>query len=98
MTSVTLTAKGEVSLPESVRQRVGIEVGDRLEFIESERGSLVAAATRDIQSLRGIVGRPEKPVPIQNIPRHERHRPLPGRSKDWPADLLICARIDVIRK
>jgi predicted nucleic-acid-binding protein len=31
-----------------------IEAGDRLEFIESEQGFLVVAATRDIRSLKGV--------------------------------------------
>jgi bifunctional DNA-binding transcriptional regulator/antitoxin component of YhaV-PrlF toxin-antitoxin module len=46
---------------------LGIEAGDRLEFIESEQGLLVVAATSDIRSLKGIVGRPKKPVPLLDM-------------------------------
>jgi antitoxin PrlF len=46
---------------------LGIEAGDRLEFIESEQGFLVAAATRDIRSFKGIVGRPKKPVTLDDM-------------------------------
>jgi hypothetical protein len=46
---------------------LGVETGDRLEFIESEQGFLVVAATRDIRSLKGIVGRPKKPVTIDDM-------------------------------
>jgi bifunctional DNA-binding transcriptional regulator/antitoxin component of YhaV-PrlF toxin-antitoxin module len=46
---------------------LGIEAGDRLEFIESEQGFLVVAATRDIRSLEGIVGRPKKPVTLEDM-------------------------------
>jgi antitoxin PrlF len=49
------------------RDRLGIEAGDRLEFVESEQGFLVVAATRDIRSLKGIVGRPKKPVTIEEM-------------------------------
>jgi len=51
----------------SVRDRLGIEAGDRLEFIESEQGFLVVAATRDIRSLKGIVGRPKKTVTLGSM-------------------------------
>ena len=67
MASATLTSKGQVTLPKSVRERLGVETGDRLEFIESEQGFLVVAATRDIRSLKGIVGRPKKPVTIDDM-------------------------------
>jgi antitoxin PrlF len=67
MASATLSSKGQVTLPKSVRERLGIEAGDRLEFIESEQGFLVVAATRDIRSLKGIVGRPRKPVAIEEM-------------------------------
>jgi AbrB family looped-hinge helix DNA binding protein len=67
--SATLTTKGQVTLPKSVRERLGVEAGDRLEFIESEQGFLVVAATRDIRSLKGIVGRPKNPVTIEDMNR-----------------------------
>ena len=69
MASATLTSKGQVTLPKSVRERLGVETGDRLEFIESEQGFLVVAATRDIRSLKGIVGRPKKPVTLDDMSR-----------------------------
>jgi AbrB family looped-hinge helix DNA binding protein len=67
MASATLTSKGQITLPKSVRERLGVETGDRLEFIESEQGFLVVAATRDIRSLKGIIGRPKKPVTIDDM-------------------------------
>jgi antitoxin PrlF len=67
MASATVTSKGQITLPKSVRDRLEIEAGDRLEFVESEQGFLVVAATRDIRSLKGIVGRPKKPVTIEDM-------------------------------
>jgi antitoxin PrlF len=69
MASATLTSKGQVTLPKSVRERLGVEAGDRLEFIESEQGFLIVAATRDIRSLKGIVSRLTKPVTIEAMNR-----------------------------
>ncbi len=67
MASATVTSKGQITLPKSVRDRLGIEAGDRLEFVESKQGFLVVAATRDIRSLKGSIGRPKKPVTIEDM-------------------------------
>lgn len=67
MASATVTTKGQITLPKSVRERLGLEAGDRLEFVESEQGFLVVPATRDIRSLKGIVGRPKKPVTVEDM-------------------------------
>jgi bifunctional DNA-binding transcriptional regulator/antitoxin component of YhaV-PrlF toxin-antitoxin module len=56
-----------MTLPKSVRDRLDIEGGDRLDFIESEEGFRVAAATRDIRSLKGIVGRAKKTVTLEDM-------------------------------
>jgi AbrB family looped-hinge helix DNA binding protein len=72
MASATLTSKGRVTLPKTVRDRLGVEAGDRLEFVESEQGFLVFAATRDIRSLKGIVSKPKKPVTVEDMNRESR--------------------------
>jgi AbrB family looped-hinge helix DNA binding protein len=66
MASATLTSKGKVTLPKNVRDRLGIEAGDQLKFIESEQGFLVAAI-RDIRTLKGIAGRPKKSVTLEDM-------------------------------
>jgi antitoxin PrlF len=50
-------------LPKSVRDRLGVGAGDRIEFIESEQGFLILPATRDIGTLKGIVPKPSNPSP-----------------------------------
>lgn len=67
MAAATLTSKGQVTLPKSVRERLGIETGDRIEFIESEQGFLIIPATRDIRTLKGIVPKPSNPVSIEDM-------------------------------
>jgi antitoxin PrlF len=67
MAAATLTSKGQVTLPKSVRERLGIEAGDRIEFIESEQGFLIIPATRDIRALKGIVPKPSKPVSVEDM-------------------------------
>jgi AbrB family looped-hinge helix DNA binding protein len=64
-----VTSKGQITLPKRVRERLGVEAGDRIEFVESEQGFLVVPATRDIRALKGIVPKPKKPVSIGDMNR-----------------------------
>jgi antitoxin PrlF len=63
--TATITSKGQITLPKSVRMKLGVEAGHRVEFIETDAGFLVKPATRDIRSLKGIVPKPRRPVTIE---------------------------------
>ncbi len=67
MATATVTSKGQITLPKSVRDRLGVEAGDRIEFVETEHGFLVVPSTRDIRALKGMVPRPKKPVSIEEM-------------------------------
>jgi len=69
MSAATLTSKGQITLPKSVRERLGIDSGDRVEFVETDEGFLIVPATRDIRSLKGIVGKPRRKVSIEDMNR-----------------------------
>jgi antitoxin PrlF len=53
MASATLTSKGQVTLPKSARERLGVEAGDRLEFIELEQGFLAKPVT--IEAMNHVI-------------------------------------------
>ena len=56
MTTATITSKGQVTIPKDVRTRLGIDAGDRVEFIEIQDGVFqIVAVTQDVQVLKGIV-------------------------------------------
>ena len=56
MPSATVTSKGQITLPKSVRERLGIKRGDRIAFRERPDGTLVVEAESiDLLDLRGIV-------------------------------------------
>ena len=70
MTTATLTSKGQITIPKEVRERLGVEAGDRLEFVEEEKGVYkVVAATRDVKHLKGMVPAPRRPVPVEEMNR-----------------------------
>ncbi len=69
MATATITSKGQITLPKSVRTRLGLEAGHRVEFVETDAGFLVKPATRDIRSLKGILPKPIRPVTVETMNR-----------------------------
>ena len=68
MSTSTLTSKGQITIPAAVRAALGIEAGDRVEFIETAPGHFeLIAATQSVRALKGLVGKPAKPVSIADM-------------------------------
>ena len=68
MSTATITSKGQITIPKPVRQRLGVNPGDRVEFIELENGVFqLVAASRDIKALKGIVPKLANPVTIDEM-------------------------------
>jgi AbrB family looped-hinge helix DNA binding protein len=68
MARATLTSKGQITIPKEVREKLGVDAGDRLEFVEQERGVYkVVAATRDVRHLKGVVPKPPRPVSVEEM-------------------------------
>lgn len=66
MPSAVITSKGQVTIPKEVRDALGLEKGDRIEFVESAKGVFeIVAASRDVRELKGMIGRPRKPVSVE---------------------------------
>jgi antitoxin PrlF len=51
------------------RDRLGVRSGDRIEFVATENGYFVLAATQDIRAIRGIVPKPPEPVSVERMNR-----------------------------
>lgn len=79
MATATITSKGQVTIPASVRAALGVDTGDRIEFIENESGRFeVVAATLPVTALKGLIAKPAKPVSIDKMNAAIRERA--GRS------------------
>ena len=81
MPSSVVTSKGQITIPVEVRQRLGLETGHRVDFVEIDSGQFaLVAATVDLKSLRGMVAKPPKPVSIEDMNRSIRERAAGGRA------------------
>ena len=69
MAVATFTSKGQITIPSRVRHALGLETGDRVEFVEQGKGQFsIVAATRSVQELKGIFrGKRSKPVSIEEM-------------------------------
>ena len=69
MPTATLTSKGQITIPAEVRAELGVNAGDRVEFVEIGEGHFaIVAATRSVRQLSGMFrGRVSKPVSIEEM-------------------------------
>ena len=68
MSTATLTSKGQITIPAAVRQALGVDAGDRVEFIEIAPGRYeFIAATRSVTALKGMFGKARKTVSIEEM-------------------------------
>ncbi|SAL73290.1 AbrB family transcriptional regulator [Caballeronia terrestris] len=69
MPSATITSKGQVTIRVSIRSDLGLSAGDRIEFVMNDVTSHyeVIPATCSVQSLKGILKKPAKPVSIDDM-------------------------------
>lgn len=64
MPTSTLTSKGQVTIPKAIRDRLGLEEGDKLEFTLDERERIVARPRRAAARVEGILQGYAKPEPV----------------------------------
>ena len=67
----TLTSKGQTTIPKEIRELLGLEAGDKLDFVVEADGRVVLRpATLDARSLRGLLARKgRKPVSLEDMDR-----------------------------
>jgi len=68
MSAATLTSKGQITIPIAVREGLGVDAGDRVEFVEVAPGRYeVIAATQPIAALKGMFGAAKRSVSIEEM-------------------------------
>lgn len=70
MATATLTSKGQITIPVQVRTALGLETGDRVEFVEMDDGKFsIIAASKTVQDLKGLIRKPAETVSIDDMNR-----------------------------
>jgi antitoxin PrlF len=68
LATATVTSKGQITIPLQVRTALGVDAGDRVEFVEIEKGQFaIVAATRSVKELKGMFRRKAQPVTIEEM-------------------------------
>lgn len=65
MPTSTLTSRGQTTIPKPIREALGLQPGDRVEFLVEEGQVVLRRATADITELDGLLNRSgREPVSI----------------------------------
>ncbi len=68
--TATVTSKGQITVPKRIRMHLQVGKGDRIEFLIGPDGKVtLMPTTTDVKKLKGIVGRPDKPVTVEDMNR-----------------------------
>jgi len=67
--SVTLTSKGQVTIPKAVRNSLHLKTGDKLEFVLHENSVEIIPISGSVRDLKGMVTKPEQVVSLDEMDR-----------------------------
>jgi len=68
MSTATVTSKGQVTIPIDVRQKLGINPGTKVEFVERAGGGYeFFAASGSIRDVKGMFTWPGPPVTLEEM-------------------------------
>ncbi|PJK09962.1 AbrB family transcriptional regulator [Lysobacteraceae bacterium NML120232] len=63
-----IDSKGRITLPASVRAALGVDVGDRVEFVPLANGRFeLEASILPVTALKGSIAKPKRPVSIEGM-------------------------------
>ena len=63
----TVTGKGQITIPNAIRQQLAIQAGNKLEFIAQGDYFIVVPITKSLKGLKGILNRPTRALSIEQI-------------------------------
>lgn len=68
MPTATITSKGQVTLPATVRTSLGVKAGDRVEFVQVGPGRFeLIAVTQPVTYLKGMIRNPVTKVTVEKM-------------------------------
>ena len=74
MSAATITSKGQITIPATIRAELKVGPGDRIEFVRTAEDRFeVLAATQEITNMRGMIKSTEK-VSIEDMNKAMKQR------------------------
>ncbi len=68
MSTSTVTSKGQITLPRDVRRALGLDAGDKVDFVEVDGGYKLVPVRSDVRALKGrFAGRVDRPVSLEEM-------------------------------
>ena len=68
MASATITSKGQTTIPKSVRDRLNLKPGDRIEFVVQDDGTAtMIPATLTLRQLQALIPKPPRALTLEQI-------------------------------
>jgi AbrB family looped-hinge helix DNA binding protein len=68
MPTATMTSKGQITIPIQVRTALGLDAGDKIDFIECEKGQFkMIPRTASIRDLEGCIPKLDHVVTIEEM-------------------------------
>jgi antitoxin PrlF len=68
MPVATMTSKGQITMPKTVRDQLKLQPGDRVEFMVGEDGTVtVWPVTAHVTTLKGLVPKPKRAVTLKEM-------------------------------
>lgn len=68
MVTATITTKGQITIPSSVRNALNLDAGSKVEFVENADGTFTfLPLNQNVQALKGVLQAPKQPVSIENM-------------------------------
>lgn len=66
----TLTSKGQITLPKTLRDSLGLSAGDRVEFfMEDEQSARLVVKNFPVTRLKGMLPKPERAISLEEMDR-----------------------------
>ena len=68
MPTATMTSKGQITIPIELRKAMGLDAGDKIDFVEIEKGQFrMIPRTASIRDLEGCIPRLDHIVTIEEM-------------------------------